>query len=60
MAKVKQMAWDNAEKQVDDILDKYKDNKITYDKCKTDILKVDNVELCGIYDYNVDEVIDLY
>ena len=54
------MAWDDAEKQVDDILDKYKDNKITYDKCKTDILKVDNVELCGIYDYNVDEVIDLY
>ena len=60
MAKVKQMAWDDAEKQVDDILDKYKDNKITYDKYKTDILKVDNVELCGIYDYNVDEVIDLY
>ena len=26
MAKVKQMAWDDAEKQVDDILDKYKDN----------------------------------
>lgn len=59
MAKVKAMAWDNAEKEVDDIIDSYKAKKISYDKCKEKILKVQNVELCGIYEYNVDEVIDM-
>ena len=47
MSKVKQWAADVAEKAVDDILTKVK-NKI---------MKVENVNLTGIDEFNVDEVI---
>ena len=59
MSKVKQWAWDEAEKAVDKIILQVKQNLITKETAAKDIMKVNNVELCGIYDYNVDEVIDM-
>ena len=59
MSKVKQWAYDEAEKAVDKIILQVKQNLITKETAAKDIMKVDNVELCGIYDYNVDEVIDM-
>ena len=59
MSKVKQWAWDEAEKAVDKIILQVKQNLITKETAAKDIMKVDNVYLCGIYDYNVDEVIDM-
>ena len=57
MAKVKNMAWDNADKKVDEIF-KLKDGQVDLDTAKTKILKVDNVELTGIDENNVDEVMN--
>ena len=59
MSKTKQWAWDEAEKAVDKIILQVKQNLITKETAAKDIMKVDNVDLCGIYDYNVDEVIDM-
>ena len=59
MSKVKQWAWDEAEKAVDKIILQVKQNLITKETAAKDIMKVDNVDLCGIYEYNVDEVIDM-
>ena len=59
MSKVKQWAWDEAEKAVDKIILQVKQNLITKETAIKDIMKVDNVDLCDIYDYNVDEVIDM-
>ena len=59
MSKVKNWAWDEAEKAVDKIILQVKQNLITKETAAKDIMKVSNVELCGIYDYNVDEVIEL-
>ena len=59
MSKVKQWAWDEAEKAVDKIILQVKKNLINKETAIKDIMKVDNVDLCGIYDYNVDEVIDM-
>ena len=59
MSKTKQWAYDEAEKAVDKIILQVKQNLITKETAAKDIMKVDNVELCGIYDYNVDEVIDM-
>jgi|TARA_B100000959_G_C14908303_1_gene593998 hypothetical protein len=58
MSKVKQWAWDTAEKAVDLIIDKLKDGQIDFDTAKTEILKVDNVGLCSIDEFNIDEVMD--
>ena len=57
MSKVKQWAEDTAEKAVDHILFKVKDGQIDFDTAKNDILKVNNVDMLGINEYNVDEVI---
>ena len=59
MSKVKQWAYDEAEKAVDKIILQVKQNLISKETAAKDIMKVDNVDLCGIYDYNVDEVIDM-
>ena len=59
MSKTKQWAYDEAEKAVDKIILQVKQNLITKETAAKDIMKVDNVDLCGIYDYNVDEVIDM-
>ena len=57
MSKVKQWAEDTAEKSVDKILLQVKQNLITKETAKTDILNVENVSMTGINADNVDEVI---
>ena len=59
MSKVKQWAWDTAEKEVDDILSQLKNNAISKEAAKAKIMNVQNVELCSIDEHNVDEVIDM-
>ena len=59
MSKVKQWAWDQAEKEVDDILSQLKNNAISKEAAKAKIMNVQNVDLCSIDEHNVDEVIDL-
>jgi len=57
MSKVKQWAEDTAEKSVDKILLQVKQNIITKETAKTDILNIENVSMTGIDENNVDEVI---
>ena len=59
MSKTKQWAWDQAEKEVDDILSQLKNNAISKEAAKAKIMNVQNVELCSIDEHNVDEVIDM-
>ena len=59
MSKVKNYYWDLAEKAVDKILDELKNNAISKEAAKAKIMNVDNLELVGIDEYNVDEVIDM-
>ena len=59
MSKVKQYYTDVAEKAVDTIINKVKQNLITKETAIVDILKVDNLNLTGIDEHNVDEVIDM-
>ena len=58
MSKVKQYYTDLTEKQVDDIILDYKSNKITKQDAIDKIMKLDNLELVGIDEYNIDEVVD--
>ena len=59
MSKVKQWAEDTAEKKVDDILSQLKNNAISKEAAKAKIMNVENVNMLGIEEYNVDEVIEL-
>ena len=57
MGKVKQMAWSEADKKVDDILEHYRERTYNFRECKTKLLEVDNLELVDIDETNIDEVI---
>ena len=57
MSKVKQWAEDTAEKSVDLILKKLKEGQISLENATTNILGVENVNMLGIDENNVDEVI---
>ena len=57
MSKVKQWAEDTAEKSVDLILKKLKEGQINLENATTNILDVENVNMLGIDENNVDEVI---
>ena len=59
MSKVKNYYWDLAEKAVDAILLELKNNAITKEAAKAKIMVVDNLELVGIDENDIDEVIDL-
>ena len=59
MSKTKQWAYDEAEKAVDKIILQVKQNLITKETAIKDIMDVENVNMLGIDDYNVDEVIEL-
>ena len=59
MSKAKQWAENTAEKKVDDILSQLKNNAISKEAAKAKIMNVENVNMLGIEEYNVDEVIDL-
>ena len=58
MGKVKQMAMDNAEKNVDLVVNDYIKNKIDFKTAKNKVLKVDNVNMTGVDELNVDEVLE--
>jgi len=55
--KVKDWAYEEAEKAVDAIIVKYNNGQINKDTAEKDILAVQNVEMLGIDDYNVCEVL---
>jgi hypothetical protein len=55
--KVKEWAYEEAEKAVDAIIEKYQNKKINYDQAEKDILAVQNVDMLGIDEYNVCEVL---
>ena len=59
MGKVKSWAWDCAEEQSDDIIKTYVDGKISKEKAIIDLSNVENLDLVGIDEYNVDEVLDI-
>ena len=59
MSKTKNYYWDLAEKAVDAILLELKNQSISKEAAKAKIMNVDNVNLCDIDEYNVDEVIDM-
>ena len=59
MSKVKNYYWDLAEKESDKIIDQYVKNVISKDDAIKQLSNVENIELCGIDDYNVDEVLDM-
>ena len=40
MGKVKQMAWDDADKKVNEILEHYKQGTYNFDECKTKLLNM--------------------
>ena len=48
MSKVKQWAWDNAEKEVDNIINELKNKSISKEAAKAKIMNVENVDLCTI------------
>ena len=59
MSKVKQWAWDSAEKESDEIILDFCQGNISFDVAKEKLSNVANIDLCGIDEYNVDEVLDI-
>jgi len=59
MSKVKNYYWDLAEKESDKIIDQYVTNVISKDDAIEKLSNVDNLDLVGIDEYNVDEVLDI-
>ena len=60
MSKVKNYYWDEAEKFVDAVLLKLKNNEINKDDAKKEILESNvALDLVDINAYNIDEVIDM-
>tara|TARA_B100001063_G_scaffold232855_1_gene248428 strand:- start:462 stop:641 length:180 start_codon:yes stop_codon:yes gene_type:complete len=57
MSKVKQWAENTAEKKVDDIIYKLKDGQIDLTTAVEKTMKVDNVNMLGIDENNVEEAL---
>ena len=59
MSKVKQYYTDLTEKSVDDILSKYVIKRWSniFEDAKSKIMKLDNLNLVNIDEYNIDEVL---
>ena len=57
MSKVKEWAYNEAEKKVDDIIYKLKDGQIDLTTASEQTLKVENVNMLGIDEYNVEEAL---
>jgi len=60
MGKVKQWAYDCAEEAVDNILEKIKKGIINKDDAEKEIMQVSNLDILGVDEYNVSEIIDDY
>jgi len=59
MSKVKQYIETSVENAVDKIINKLKDGQIDLDTCKSKILEIDNLEMVGIDEDNLEEVIEM-
>ena len=57
MSKVKQWAYDEAEKAVDNIIFKLKDGQIDLTEASGLTMKVENVNMLGIDENNVEEAL---
>jgi basic membrane lipoprotein Med (substrate-binding protein (PBP1-ABC) superfamily) len=57
MSKVKQYIENSVENQVDKFINKMKDGQIDLDTCKSKILEIDNLNMVGIDEDNIEEVI---
>ena len=57
MSKVKQYIENSVENQVDKFINKMKDGQIDLDTCKSKILEIDNLNMVGIDENNIEEVI---
>ena len=57
MSKVKQWAYDEAEKAVDNIIAKLKDGQIDLTEASGLTMKVENVNMLGIDENNVEEAL---
>ena len=57
MSKIKAYIENSVENQVDKFINKLKDGQIDLDTCKSKILELDNLEMVGITEDNVEEVI---
>jgi len=57
MSKVKQYIETSVENQVDKFINKMKDGQIDFDTCKSKILEIDNLNMVGIDEDNIEEVI---
>jgi len=59
MSKIKQYIETSVENQVDKFINKLKDGQIDLDTCKSEILKIDNLEMVGVNEDNLEEVITM-
>ena len=57
MSKTKNYYWNEAEKASDVIIDDYVKGNIDFNTAKTKVLEVDNINLTGIDEYNVDDAL---
>jgi basic membrane lipoprotein Med (substrate-binding protein (PBP1-ABC) superfamily) len=57
MSKYKQYIEQSVENQVDKFINKMKDGQIDLDTCKSKILEIDNLNMVGINEDNIEEVI---
>ena len=57
MSKIKQYIETSVENAFDKIISKLSDGQIDLDTCKSKILELDNLEMVGITEDNVEEVI---
>ena len=57
MSKVKQWAENEAEEKVDNIIFEFKDGQIDLDTAVEKTMKVENVNMLGIDEYNVEEAL---
>ena len=59
MSKIKQYIETSVENAVDKIINKLKDGQIDLDTCKSKILEIDNLEMVGIDEDNLEEIIEM-
>jgi len=59
MSKIKQYIETSVENAVDKIINKLKDGQIDLDTCKSKILELDNLEMVGIDEDNLEEIIEM-
>jgi hypothetical protein len=57
MSKTKNYFWDLAEQESDIIINKYVKDEITKDDAVKQLSNVENIALCDIHSYNVEEVL---